>query len=145
MTHPLEIRAKAASATFEKFNGKAFQLGKFDCARMTHFHLKQLGRKFSLLKGGEYSTEVGARLALKRLGVESLNDIMDQNFPRIEDENGNVSAAHALVGDVVALRSDTEVGDALGIVLHRGNVLGFLGGVCAELKVSEYSAAWRVV
>lgn len=139
MFEAIQIKAKAAGETFEKFNGVPFELGKNDCARMAAFHLKKCGHKLSLLKGGHYSTEVGARLALKKLGVSSLSEVMDSHFERYE------SPAMAVAGDVVALKAEGETGDAMGIMLHRGNVLAFLHGVGAELEVAEYAAAWKVL
>lgn len=134
----LEARMKATQKTFDKFNGVGFELGKNDCARMCAFHLKQLGHKFSLLKGGQYSTEVGARLALKRLGVDSLNDILDKNFPRVD------ALLQANIGDIVAVQGEGDTGDALGVILHRGNALMFLEGVCAEVVISDYKYVWKV-
>lgn len=134
----LEIRAAATSKTFEKFNQKPLVLGKTDCARMVAFHLRQLGHKFSLLKGGHYSTEVGARMALKKLGVSSLSEVMDKHFPRIP-------FAEARTGDVSCVMGDGDMGDAMQVVLHRQNVLGFHDGFCGELSVLEHGSAWRVV
>ena len=134
----LEIRVAATSATFDRFNGTAFVLGKTDCARMVAFHLKRLGFKPSLLKAGSYSTEVGARRALTRMGVTSLSEIMDQHFPRI-------AAAEARTGDVLCGPGDGGTGDAMAIRLHRHNALGFLDGVCGEVVITDYVAAWRVV
>lgn len=135
----LEVRINATQKTFDKYNEKQFELGVNDCARMTAFHLKQLGHKFSLLKGGQYSTEVGARLALKRLGVDSLNDILDRHFPKLD------APAFANVGDVISTAGKGDMGDALGIVLHSNRVLMFLDGKCQEVIVTEYKDAWRVV
>lgn len=135
----LEIRVAATSKTFDKFNGQALVLGKVDCARMVAFHLRSLGYKFSLLKGGQYSNEVGARLALKKLGVSSLSEIMDMHFPRYE------AVADARVGDVMCVEGEGGMGDAMQVVLHRGNGLGFFEGVCAELAILQHGAAWRVV
>lgn len=135
----LEIRVAATSKTFDKFNGKPFVLGKTDCARMVAFHLKQLGYKFSLLKGGSYSNEVGARLALKKLGVSSLSEVMDVHFPRYD------AAVEARTGDIMCVAGEGGMGDAMQVVLHRGNALGFHDGVCAELTVMQHGAAWRVV
>lgn len=134
----LELRVAATSATFDRFHGQPLVLGKTDCARMVAFHLKQLGFKTSLLKAGAYSTEVGARRALERLGVKSLADIMDQHFPRI-------APAEARTGDICCVRAAGDLGDAMQVKLHRNNVLGFLDGVCGELVNQEYVAAWRVV
>lgn len=134
----LELRVAATSATFDRFNGQPFVLGKTDCARMVAFHLKGLGFKPSLLKGGAYSTDVGARRALVRLGVSSLSEIMDRHFSRI-------APAEARVGDVCCVSGDGSMGDAMQIKLHRNVVLGFLDGACGELINHEYQAAWRVI
>lgn len=134
----LELRAAATSATFDRFNGAPFILGKTDCARMVAFHLKELGHKPSVLKGGAYTTEAGARRALMRLGVSSLSEIMDRHFPRI-------APAEARTGDVLCGPGDGGTGDAMAIRLHRHNALAFLDGVCGEVVIHEYVAAWRVV
>lgn len=134
----LELRVAATSATFDRFHGKPLVLGKTDCARMLVFHLKQLGFKASLLQGGSYSTAVGARRALKRLGVTSLSEIMDRHFPRI-------APAEARTGDILCVAGEGGMGDAMQVKLHRNNVLGFLDGVCGELVTHQFGAAWRVI
>lgn len=135
----IELRVAATSATVDRFMGQPFALGKYDCARMVAFHLKQLGFKHSLLKAGSYSTEVGARRALRNMGVSSLSEIMDRHFPRLD------SPAEARVGDVVCALGEGGTGDAMAIRLHRQNALGFLDGVCGEVVINQYVAAWRVV
>lgn len=135
----LELRVAATSATFSRFNGQPLVLGSMDCARMTAFHLKGFGFKPSLLKGGAYSTPVGARRALTRMGVSSLSEIMDQHFPRWD------SPAEARIGDICCVAGDGGMGDAMQVKLHRDRVLGFLDGVCGELVNIEHGAAWRVV
>lgn len=134
----LELRVAATGATFARFNGQPLVLGSTDCARMLAFHLKGFGFKPSLLKAGAYSTPVGARRALKKLGVSSLSEIMDQHFPRI-------APAEARTGDVLCGPSGDGMGDAMAIRLHRQNALGFLDGVCGEVVIHDYVAAWRVV
>lgn len=140
MINPNEfvLRAAATAATFDRFNGQPLVLGKTDCARMVAFHLKQLGLKPPLLKAGYYSTEVGARRALMRMGVSSLSEIMDQHFERWD------SPAEARLGDVCCVRGKT-LGDSMQIVLHRNHVLGLNEGVFAELVVLEHLYAWKVV
>lgn len=135
----LERRAAATTATFERFNGQPLVLGKTDCARMIAFHLKQMGFRPSLLKGGSYSTEVGARRALMRLGVSSLSETMDRHFPRWD------SAAQARLGDICCVAGDGGMGDAMQVKLHRDRVLGFLDGACGELVNIQHGVAWRVV
>ncbi|WP_461344458.1 DUF6950 family protein [Brevundimonas sp. GN22] len=135
----LNARVAATSATFDRFNGKPFVLGTTDCARMVAFHLKQLGHKAPLLKAGAYSTEVGARRALRRLGVQSLSELMDQHYDRWK------SPAQARVGDVLCGPGLGGTGDAMAIRLHRDHALGFLDGVCGEVVISDYVAAWKVI
>lgn len=135
----LELRVAATKATFDRFNGQPFVLGSMDCARMAAFHLKQMGFKPSLLKGGAYSTPVGARRALKKLGVSSLAEIMDQHFPRWD------ARAEARTGDICCVPGLGGMGDAMQIVLHRNHVFGPHEGVFAELVAIEPGIAWRVV
>lgn len=134
----LELRVAATEATFTRFHGQPLVLGKTDCARMVAFHLRQVGFKASLLKAGAYSTEMGARRALRRMGVQSVSEIMDRHFPRI-------APAEARTGDVLCGPGDGGMGDAMAIRLHRHNALAFLDGVCGEVVITEYVAAWRVV
>lgn len=134
----LEIRVAATSATFDRYSGQPFVLGKTDCARMVAFHLKGLGFKPSLLKGGSYTTEVGARRALMHLGVKSLSEIMDIHFPRI-------APAEARTGDILCVAGEGGMGDAMQVMLHRNIVLGFLDGVCGELVTHQHGSAWRVL
>lgn len=134
----LERRVAATTATFNRFHGQPLVLGKTDCARMVAFHLKQIGFKASLLKAGAYSTEVGARRALERMGVKSLSEIMDLHFPRI-------APAEARVGDVVCVRGQGDMGEAMQIKLHRDHCLGFLDGYCGELINFETVTGWRVI
>lgn len=134
----IELRVAATEATFARFNGKALKLGSVDCARMLAFQLRGLGHKASVLKGGRYTNEVGARRALMRLGVSSLSEIMDQRFARI-------APAAARVGDICCVPGVGDMGDAMQVVLHRGRVLGFLDGVCGELINHECTMAWRVL
>lgn len=136
----LELRIAATSATFDRFNGVAFVLGKDDCAHMLAFHLRRfpLIKAPSLLKVGSYKTEAGARRALMRLGVKSLSEVMDQHFPRI-------APAEARTGDILCGPGDGRTGDAMAIRLHRNNALGFLDGACGEVIIHDYVAAWRIV
>lgn len=136
MNDALIRRRDAAQATIDRFSGQAFELGKTDCARMAAFHLRQCGYRVSLLKGGRYSTPMGARRALERIGAKSLSDVLDVHLPRI-------APARALAGDVFALRSDENMGDALFIAVGNGRALGFVNGTCGVWQPKEIIAAWR--
>ena len=130
-------RRDAAQASIDRFSGQAFVLGKVDCARLAAFHLRQCGYRVSLLKGGRYSTPMGARRALERLGAKSLSDVLDAHLPRI-------APLRAMTGDIFALRSeDEQLGDALFIAVGNGRALGFVNGACGVWQPKEFVAAWR--
>jgi hypothetical protein len=116
--NPLVRRQRALQATIDKYGSRPFDWGAVDCGRVIAFHLKQLGHKIRLSKAGQYKTALGARAALKRLGYDSLPDAMDgHGLPR-------VPAAMALLGDIVLVPGDDELG-ALGIYAGNGKYIGF--------------------
>lgn len=130
---------RAVEATKERFRGKEFALGKFDCARLVAFHLKQMGHKVSLSKAGGYRTVRSAQAALRRLGFETLPDAMDgQGFARI-------APASAWLGDVVTFAGDHPIG-SLGVVAGGGNMLAFheLHTQPVIMTMGSIDAAWRV-
>ena len=71
-------------------------------------------------KCGPYKTAIGARAALKRMGVTSLAQLMDQQFPRI-------GYARALPGDIVELGAadDPKGIGALAVYLGNQVILGY--------------------
>lgn len=135
----MERRARAAQATLDKFKDKPFKFGKYDCGQMVRFHLRCIGRPVKSAKAGSYHSLLGAQRALKRLGYESLIDLMDAHFPRI-------APAAAVVGDVIAMPG-LEGPGALTVAVGNGRVLGYhedaVGAVI--LQPSDYVAAWRVL
>lgn len=140
MTNPMIARVAAVEATIARFKDKPLKLGTDDCVRMAAFALRKQGVKASLLKAGSYSSEVGARRVMKRLGYETLRDPLDAlGLPRI-------APAMALPGDILSLRS--KEGDvALVVAVGNGRVLGFweAAGVCTVFQPLEYDAAWRSI
>lgn len=137
---PLVRRQKAVEATMERFRGKAFAFGSVDCAKVTAFHLKQLGHKVRLSKAGQYKTLIGAQAALRRLGYETLPEAMDgHGFERIPP-------ARALLGDIVSFPCEHPIG-ALGIVIGNGNMLAFheLHDQPVVMTMSQIDHAWRTL
>ena len=133
-------RSAAAQATVDRFHGQAFAWGRFDCARMVAFHLRQLGLKPGLSKGGSYATALSARRALVRAGHDSLEAALDAlGLSRI-------APAAALVGDVVALPGDDAM-TSLTVALGNGRVLGWHQDSpgCAVLQPVAFETAWRVI
>lgn len=132
-------RADAAQATLDRFKDRPFALGSFDCVRMVAFHLRQLGHTPPLSKGGSYTTLLGAKRALRRAGHASLAAALDAlGFPPI-------APAEALVGDVVQLPAEDELG-ALTIYVGNGRTLGYHQDVAGAtvLQPLRFAGAWRV-
>lgn len=138
----LLIRRDAAQKTVDEFSAKPFELGARDCAKLINFHLKLVGNPVPVAKCGAYSTVLGAKRGLKRLGFNSLAELMDAHFPRI-------APAAALIGDVFELEGsqDDPIG-ALALYLGNGLTFGYHenaeGAVMARL-LQPPIAAWRVL
>lgn len=131
-------RQRAVEATMAYVRGRKFRLGKLDCARMTAFHLKQLGWRVRLSKIGTYKTALGAKAALKRIGCATVVDAIDAlGLERI-------APARALPGDVVSFPCDHELG-ALGIAVGNGNMLAFheLHELPVVMAMSGVNIAWK--
>lgn len=137
--HALVCRRDAAQATLDRFGDQPFTWGKRDCCRMVAFHLKLLGYRPQLAKGGTYSSLLGATRALARAGVESLAAALDAlSLPRI-------APAAAIVGDIIAIPSEGPL-DALAVALGNGRALAYHQDLPNAVVVQplEMVAAWRV-
>lgn len=137
----LELRALATRATVAHYQGRAFEWGRVDCARMVAWHLRKLrGLSMGLSKAGSYSSALGARRALERLGYASLPDVLDaKGFERI-------APAMALTGDIFMV-AGTDDWPALVIATGNDTALGFHedSEVATVLRLSfaQVSGAWR--
>lgn len=141
MTNPMVRRVDAVQATIDRFRDKPLKLGTDDCVRMAAFALRKQGVKASLLKAGSYSSETGARRAMKRLGYETLADALDAlGLPRI-------APAACLPGDILSLRAADGDDLALAVAVGNGRALGFweAAGVCTVFQPLAYHAAWRSI
>jgi len=141
MMTPLERRHAAIEATMSRYRDRPFQWGKVDCAKVAAYHLKKLGRPVKISKAGAYSTALGARRAITRMGYDSL--------PLLLDGIGlsRIPYSRMLLGDLVAAEGHAGL-DAIGIYAGNGHVLGFhedyleSGLVTVDLTPS---AAWSVL
>lgn len=113
---PLVQRRDAAQATHDAFKGKPFAWGSADCVRVAAYHLRRLGYRPNLVRGGTYSTEVAAVRALRRAGFKSIEAALTATG-LVE-----IGYASALVGDLYALRSAGKW-PALAVYLGNGVVL----------------------
>lgn len=133
-------RQQAAQAAVDRFKGQPWQLGKNDCVRMAAFVLRKMGHRPQLGKAGSYTTGVGAMLALKRAGHDSLADALDAlGLERI-------APAAARVADIVMIPGEAPFDGALTVAVGNGRVLGFHedAGSAEVMQPIKFIAAWRV-
>lgn len=88
----MEIRAKAAEATRLKYKDRPFVWGKVDCIKMCRSHAMAMGHK--LPKPPRYTSAIGAKRALTKMGHESVEQLLASYFPQI-------TPAAARLGDIV--------------------------------------------
>lgn len=113
---PLVARRDAAQATLDRFVGHLHRWGQVDCVRVAAFHLRQLGYRPQLARGGQYANELGAVRALKRAGFDHPHAALGALGLK------EIGFASHLVGDIMSLRS---AGDwpALAVCLSNGRIL----------------------
>jgi hypothetical protein len=136
--HEMVMRVSAAQATVDRFVDTPFAWGSVDCVKMLAFHLRQLGYRPLLSKGGAYRSALTARRALKRAGYDALANALDGlSLPRI-------APAAAIVGDIVSGAADDPLG-ALGIVLGNGRIFGFSEEAPGAVVMQQVAMdmAWR--
>ncbi len=137
---PEQVRRRnAAQATLDHWRGRPFRMGRVDCARMTAWHLRQLGHPVRLPASGSYASVRSAAKQLAERGYSNLLEVLDgYGFERI-------APAAARLGDIVAIPSEHPIG-CLTISVGNGRVCGFHED-CAGAEVIqpvEFAAAWRV-
>lgn len=99
-------RNQALEQTRQRFEGTAFQWGRFDCLTMVRAHLVAMGHR-GLPKLPRYKNAIGAQRALKEQGVKTLAELMDRYLEPI-------APAEALAGDIVLVPSEDDgSGEAL--------------------------------
>ncbi|ADU12042.1 DUF6950 family protein [Asticcacaulis excentricus] len=137
MSLELLARAQACDITIATYLPLAFELGRFDCARMAARHLKHMGHKVAVSKFGTYSTVAGALRALKNRNFDSLEAAFDSlQFDRIPP-------AMAIMGDIVAFPNDYPI-PAMAVRLDAQNYLHAWQGGFAISELTGALTAWRV-
>lgn len=101
--HDLIRRNRALEKVRLRFEGKPFVFGKNDCLQLVRHHLVQMGHR-RLPPAPRYSTAVGARLALRRQGADTLEQLLDQHLEAIPP-------AMMLPGDIGLVTAETGDGD----------------------------------
>lgn len=134
-------RVTATQKTVDAFLGKDFEWGVADCAILAATHVENFGHETVRNKARKYTTALGAKRAMKLLGVNSMEDFVDAyGFER-------VPPAATLPGDLVAFPGGEEGAEwsALGVVVDAGeHLIGFALGKCLKGPTRLCTAAWRV-
>lgn len=142
----LIARVENTQKTIDTWLDKTFEWGAADCGQMVGNHLETMGFKTPLTEAGRYTTELGAKRVMKRLGASSMEDFLDKlGFERI-------APATAIVGDVVGFpggRDEDHAWTALGVHTGSDKIVGFAAadGEAAIVRVGPVSVAtiaWRV-
>lgn len=138
-------RQTAIQKTMKKFMGRPLVLGKYDCGIVMHYHLKVMGHRLPPIR--KYNNEVGAIKALKALGGNNLEEVMDHLLPK-----GRIAPAAMLMGDAALIPQDPDgavpVGGALVISVGRKwigwhpDVPGL--AIIEPIIENPFIAAWRV-
>lgn len=135
----MQRRMDALEAVRDRFEGKPFRLGTNDCAQLVRRMLREMGHP-ALPRPKPYTTELGARRELKRLGFDSLEALMDSLLPRI-------APAAMLAGDIGLVDAEPAGGETLVVSLghkfwgwnHDHDAMAPLEPLGDVIK-----AAWRV-
>ena len=132
----LERRALAVKATQKAYEARAFDW-QHSCMHMVKFHAKQLGHNMPSIP--RFNGPLGARKSMKAMGFDSLEQVMDKFFDRI-------NPAHMLIGDVMMCDSP----DGLGGLLIRADIRKYLGYyddagcVIIDPGMKPATGAWRL-
>src|SRR3546814_13704694 len=97
---------------------------------------KKLGHKVSLAKAGSYSSALGAKRALAKVGYATLSEALDAHLPRI-------APASALLGDIIEIEGDGPLG-TMGVYVGNGRIFCYPELQDRESVVSGKSVSVRV-
>jgi hypothetical protein len=139
MTHELQLRADATTATQKRFEGKPFDWSKAaTCVHLMRFHAQQMGHKLPMVP--RFRSPLTARRALKETGFNDLPGLLDSMFPRIPP-------AFMRTGDIMAVQGDA----GFHSIFIRGSATKFLGWhvdavgcTILESDLSVAIGAWRL-
>ena len=113
--HEIQRRVNATQATEKRLRDRPFDWSKSaTCIHLMRFHAAQLGYDMPIVP--RFRTALSARKALKKMGFETLPELMDSMFERIP-------SAFMRVGDMLALPGD---GGFHSLVI-KGDKTKFLG------------------
>jgi hypothetical protein len=119
--NPMIARVAAATAARDRFLGRVLTWGSDDCAHLAGVTLEALGYAVPWFKYRAYSTEGGARRALRKAGHADTLGLIDA-MPGVARTN----FARALPADLIALPPPEETAlTPLAVVLGHNRALMF--------------------
>ena len=92
MTTDLQARLAAFNETKAHFDKRQFSWGSVDCLKVARYHSIKMGHKPP--RPPRYSSLAGAIRALKKMGVSTCDELLDNHFLKIPP-------AAAIVGDLL--------------------------------------------
>ena len=139
--HVMIARRDAAQATLDRFKDQPFEWGRYDCAKMVAFHLRKLGHQIGISKAGSYSSALGAKRALNRLGWPNLSHALDDVL-HLE----RIAPAFLVTGDILQIPGEGPL-DTMAIALGNGRAISYhedeVGAVVVQPIIADIVAAWR--
>ncbi|RYD63238.1 MAG: hypothetical protein EOP58_11770 [Sphingomonadales bacterium] len=136
----LADRARATGTVIERFRDKPFAWDTTgNCIHLSHKQAKALKVKVPTVP--KFRTPLGARKALKKMGFDTLEGLMDSMFPRI-------APARMIVGDIGMVPGEAPF-NALVVSVGGGKVVGWHGADLSRLQnialsKADFVAAWAV-
>ncbi|QAY77929.1 hypothetical protein [Sphingosinicella sp. BN140058] len=135
--NPLLVRQVATARTIDRFRQAPHAWGTADCWQMARFHLR--GMKVKLPRCRAYKSAIGAKRALREMGFDTLEGLLDSFLLRI-------APAEALLGDIVLMQGDALF-DAITISVGE-KVIGWHQEDMSRLSnimPIETIGAWRAI
>lgn len=131
-------RRDATKRTMERFVGRPFTWGEFDCGKMLIAQLREMKHRPVIGPGGTWKNAVGLKRFLSRHGGSGAACLDGWKLPRI-------TGAEAWLGDIVEMPGEPPFG-AFGIVVGNGRVLAYHEDTegAAIIQPAQIIGAWRL-
>ena len=135
----LELRRRATERTRAKYEGQSFDWRRHrHCIALARYQAVQMGHKPP--KVNHIRGVLSAKKELKRRGVDSVTEALDQEFERI-------APAAMRLGDLAAFPGRDGL-DGVMVNVGPGRMLGWredaFGLIVLAVRLDEVKAAWRL-
>ena len=131
-------RRDATQRTMDRFVGRPFAWGKYDCGKMLISHLREMNHRPTIGVGGTWCTPLGLKRFLARKGGSGAACLDGWGLPRI-------APAEAWIGDVIEMPGEPPFG-AFGVSIGNGRALAYYEEAegAAVIQPLQFIAAWRL-